>query len=175
VRLAVCGAGDAYVLGASTPLWGVDDAVTWQLRLLGIVYRHRRTIWLRGNSILLGCVMTEIGVDIIEIASIEAAIERHGDRFLRRLYTEREIEKYCDRVPSLATRFAAKEAIMKVLGTGYRGVGWHDMEILSDRRGKPVVYLHRRARERAEALGIRSVTVSLSDSKEYAVAVALGN
>ncbi len=119
--------------------------------------------------------MAEIGVDVIEIARIAGAIERYGGRFLRRLYTDREIEKYCDRVPSLATRFAAKEAVMKVLGTGYRGVGWHDIEILSDPRGKPVVYLHRRARERAETLGIRSVSVSLSDSKEYAVAVALGN
>ncbi len=119
--------------------------------------------------------MAEIGVDVIEISRIEGAIARHGERFLRRLYTPREIEKYRDRIPSLATRFAAKEAIMKVLGTGYRGVGWHDIEILSDRRGKPVVYLHRGARERAYALGIRSVTVSLSDSREYAVAVALGN
>ncbi|MBN1152936.1 MAG: holo-ACP synthase [Dehalococcoidia bacterium] len=119
--------------------------------------------------------MAEIGVDIIEIPRIAAAIERYGGRFLRRIYTDREIEQYRNRVPSLATRFAAKEAVMKVLGTGFRGVGWHDIEILSDPRGKPVVYLHGKARARAEALGIRSITVSLSDSKEYAVAMALGN
>ena len=119
--------------------------------------------------------MAEIGVDIIEIPRIAGAIDRFGDRFLRRIYTEREIEKYHNRVPSLATRFAAKEAVMKVLGTGFRGIGWHDIEILSDSRGKPVVLLHGRAQARAEALGIRSVTVSLSDSKEYAVAMALGN
>ncbi len=119
--------------------------------------------------------MAEIGVDIIEIPRIVAAIDRFGDRFLRRIYTEREIAKYRDRVPSLATRFAAKEAVMKTLGTGFRGIGWHDIEILSDPRGKPVVFLHGRALARAEALGIRSVTVSLSDSKEYAVAMALGN
>jgi len=119
--------------------------------------------------------MAEIGVDVIEIGRIAGAIERYGERFLRRVYTAREIETYRDRVPSLATRFAAKEAVMKVLGTGYRGVSWHDIEILSDLRGKPVVTLHGRALARAEALGVRSISVSLSDSKEYAVAVALGN
>ncbi len=119
--------------------------------------------------------MAEIGVDIIEIPRIAGAIERYGDRFLRRVYTPREIEKYRNRIPSLATRFAAKEAVVKVLGCGFRGVGWQDVEILSDARGKPVVVLHGRAKERAEALGIRSIAVSLSDSKEYAVAMALGN
>ncbi len=120
-------------------------------------------------------LMAEIGADIIEIARIAGAIDRFGERFLRRVYTEREIENYHDRIPSLATRFAAKEAVMKVLGTGYRGVGWHDIEILSSSRGKPMVVLHGRALARAEALGVRSVTVSLSDCKEYAMAVALGN
>jgi len=119
--------------------------------------------------------VTEIGVDLIEIPRIAGAIERFGDRFLRRVYTEREIAKYRDRVSSLASRFAAKEAVMKVLGTGVRGVGWHDIEILSDERGKPVVFLHGRAAERAQAIGISSIAVSLSDSKENAVAVALGN
>jgi len=119
--------------------------------------------------------MAEIGVDIIEIPRIAGAIERYGDRFLHRIYTQREIDSYRNRIPSLATRFAAKEAVMKVLGTGFRGIGWHDIEILSDPRGKPVVMLHGRAQARAEAVGIRSVTVSLSDSKEYAVAMALGN
>jgi holo-[acyl-carrier protein] synthase len=119
--------------------------------------------------------MAEIGVDIIEIPRIAGAIERYGDRFLKRVYTAHEIARYRNRVPSLATRFAAKEAVMKVLGCGFRGVGWHDIEILSDPRGKPVVFLHGRAQVRAEALGIREVTVSLSDSKEYAVAMALGN
>ncbi len=119
--------------------------------------------------------MAEIGVDIIEILRIASAIERYGDRFLKRVYTPLEIERYRSRTPSLATRFAAKEAVMKVLGTGFRGVCWHDIEILSDSRGKPVVNLHGRAQERAQCLGIRSITVSLSDSKEYAVAMALGN
>jgi len=119
--------------------------------------------------------MAEIGVDIIEIPRIARAIDRLGERFLRRIYTDRELQRYRNRVPSLATRFAAKEAIMKVLGTGFRGLSWQEIEILSAPSGKPVVHLHGKARTRAEALGIRSVTVSLSDSKEYAVAMAIGN
>lgn len=118
--------------------------------------------------------MTEIGVDIIEIYRIAEAIERFGERFLRRVYTEREITAYRSRTSSLATRFAAKEAVMKTLGTGMRGVSWKDIEILSAESGKPVVHLHGRALERFESLGLKSMTVSLSDSKEYAVVVALG-
>ena len=119
--------------------------------------------------------MTEIGVDIIEIPRIAEAIERFGERFLRRVYTEREVAAYRKRTSSLATRFAAKEAVMKVLGTGMRGVSWHDIEILSAESGKPVVHLHGRALERFRTLGLQSITVSLSDSKEHAVAVALGS
>ncbi len=119
--------------------------------------------------------MPEIGVDIIEIPRIEEAIERFGDRFLRRVYTSAEIEKYRKRPSSLATRFAAKEAIMKVLGTGMRGVSWKDIEILSAPSGKPEVHLYGRAAERCATLGLTTITVSLSDSKEHAVAVALGS
>jgi holo-[acyl-carrier protein] synthase len=119
--------------------------------------------------------VAEIGVDIIEIPRIEEAIARFGDRFLRRVYTDAEITTYRTRPSSLACRFAAKEAVMKVLGTGYRGVGWHDIEILSEVSGKPVVFLHGRAKERAAAIGLTGITISLSDSKEHAVAVALGN
>ena len=119
--------------------------------------------------------MTEIGVDIVEIPRIAEAIERFGERFLRRVYTEREVTAYRKRTSSLATRFAAKEAVMKVLGTGMRGVSWHDIEILSTESGRPVVHLSGRALERFESLGLESMTVSLSDSREYAMAVALGN
>jgi len=119
--------------------------------------------------------MTEIGVDIIEIPRIAEAIERFGERFLRRVYTEHEVTAYRNRTSSLATRFAAKEAVMKALGTGMRAVGWHDIEILSTESGRPVVHLSGRALERFEALGLESMTVSLSDSRDYAVAVALGS
>ena len=114
------------------------------------------------------------GIDIVEISRIGAAIDSWGDRFLKRIYTESEI-KYCrGYVPELAVRFAGKEAVMKALGTGYRGVSWRDIEILPDRRGAPLVYLNGSARSRAHELGIEGLTITLSHSKEYAVASVVG-
>jgi len=90
-----------------------------------------------------------VGVDIIEIERIEAVLRRHGERFLQRVYTPAE-RAYCrGRVPELAARFAAKEAVSKALGTGLRGIAWQEMEILGDERGKPLVNLHGRAKARA--------------------------
>ena len=114
-----------------------------------------------------------VGVDIIEIERIEAVLRRHGQRFLQRVYTPAE-QVYCrGRVPELAVRFAAKEAISKALGTGMRGIAWREMEILGDERGKPVVHLHGRARARAEELGLSEFAVSLSHSRDYAVAFVM--
>jgi len=114
------------------------------------------------------------GIDIMEIARIEEAINSLGDRFLKRIYTEGEI-KYCrGHVPELAVRFAGKEAVMKALGTGVRGVFWRDIEILPDQRGAPLVYLNGSARSRADELGIRELAITLSHSREYAVASVVG-
>ena len=114
-----------------------------------------------------------VGVDIIEIERIKAALRRYGERFLRRVYTPAE-QAYCrGRVPELAVRFAAKEAISKALGTGMRGIAWQEMEILGDQRGKPLVHLHGRARARAEELGLSEFAVSLSHSRDYAVAFVM--
>jgi len=111
-----------------------------------------------------------VGVDIIEIERIEGVLRRHGQRFLQRVYTPAE-QAYCrGRVPELAARFAAKEAVSKALGTGLRGIAWREMEILGDERGKPLVCLHGRARARAEELGLSEFAVSLSHSRDYAVA-----
>ena len=93
--------------------------------------------------------MHSVGVDIIEIPRVAEALARWGDRFLRRVYTSREVAFCRGRVPELAARFAAKEAVSKALGTGMRGVAWREIEVCPDRRGKPHVYLHGRARERA--------------------------
>ena len=92
------------------------------------------------------------------------------DSFLRRVYTEFEIAYCRGRIRELAVRFAAKEAMMKALGTGIRGVGWREIEILADRRGKPLVYLHGRARKRAEAIGLGQPEVSLTHSEDMALA-----
>jgi len=114
--------------------------------------------------------MYRVGVDIIEIARIRGVIDRRGQRFLRRIYTEAELEFCRGRVPELAARFAAKEAVMKALGTGRRGVSWRDIEILPNHRNAPLVHLHGRARRRARRLGITELAISLSHSRENAVA-----
>jgi holo-[acyl-carrier protein] synthase len=115
-----------------------------------------------------------VGIDMIAIPRVRAAIERHEGRFLRRVYTPEEVAFCRGRVPELAARFAAKEAVMKALGTGARGVGWRDIEVLPDRRGKPLVYLYGRARARAETIGLRALDVSLTHEHDLAVAAVVG-
>ena len=88
------------------------------------------------------------GVDIIEIERIERALAKFGGRFLGRVYTPLEAAFCRGRVSELAARFAAKEAVMKALGTGARGVAWREIEVLPNHRGKPLVYLHGRAAKR---------------------------
>jgi holo-[acyl-carrier protein] synthase len=118
-------------------------------------------------------VGTSVGVDIIEIERVAAVIERWRERFLTRVYTEAEL-RYCrGRIPELAVRFAGKEAITKALGTGILGLAWREMEILADPLGKPVVRLHGRARARAESVGLVQFAISLSHSRDYAVAMVV--
>ena len=116
--------------------------------------------------------MTELttGVDIIEISRVGRVLELYGIRFLRRIYTPDEIEYCRGRAPNLAARFAAKEATMKALGTGVRGVAWKDIEVIRQPSGAPSIKLHGRAKARARRLGVREIALSLSHSREYAVA-----
>jgi holo-[acyl-carrier-protein] synthase len=116
-----------------------------------------------------------IGTDIIEIGRIREAKKRYGSRFLHRVYTADEIKSYGHIVPLLAASFAGKEAVMKVLGTGARGVAWREIEVLLYKSGKPHVRLNGRAVKAAEKLGIKEIDISMSDSKEYATAVAIGS
>ena len=119
--------------------------------------------------------MLTTGVDLVEIARIERALNNHGDRFLKRVFTPNEI-LYCrGRVAEIAARFAAKEAVSKALGVGLRalardGIYWKDVEVTGDRRGKPIVRLFGRAAERAEELGLAEWSVSLTHTKEHAMA-----
>lgn len=115
-----------------------------------------------------------VGVDIIEIDRVEDVIRRHGDRFLKRIYTPDEIAHCRGRVAELAARFAAKEAVMKALGTGVRGVSWKDIEVLPNRRGKPLVFLYGRGAERAKTIELRGLEISLTHSKLYAIASVVG-
>ncbi len=115
-----------------------------------------------------------VGVDIIEIERVEAALKRFGARFLGRVYTAVEVAFCRGRVHELAARFAAKEAVMKALGTGTHGVGWRDIEVLPNRRGKPLVYLYGRAKERAERIGLRALDISLTHERDFAIASVVG-
>ena len=114
------------------------------------------------------------GVDIIEIPRIGRVAERYGHRFLRRIYTDREIAYCRGRPPQLASRFAAKEAVMKALGTGIRGVRWRDIEVVRHRGQAPAIELRGTALARAQRLGIDHLAVALSHSEQYAVAFVVG-
>ncbi|MBM3190747.1 MAG: holo-[acyl-carrier-protein] synthase [Chloroflexi bacterium] len=115
------------------------------------------------------------GVDMIEISRIGRAVARWGERFLAHVYTPAEV-RYCrGRVPELAARFAAKEAISKALGTGLVGISCTEMEVLGDRWGKPQVTLYGRALARAQRLGLSEWAISLSHCHEYAVALVVAS
>ena len=113
------------------------------------------------------------GIDIVEIARIERAIVRHGDRFCRRFYTSQEIT-FCEgRATSLAGRFAVKEAVAKALGTGIGDFNWTDIEVVCDGRGKPELVLHNRARELSIAHGLTTWSISLSHTDTHAIGLAV--
>jgi len=118
--------------------------------------------------------MQYVGVDIIEIGRIEKVANRWGETFFRRIYTEPELMLCREKPSSLAVRFAGKEAVMKALGTGVRGVSWKEIEILAESSGKPLVHLHGKAQKRARQLGLQNLAISLSHSKEYAIAFVVG-
>jgi len=110
------------------------------------------------------------GVDLIEIERIANIVERHGLRYLERVYTPAELDLCGDSVESLAVRFAAKEAVAKALGCGIGVVSWQEIEILHDNQNAPVLILHGNATQIAAELGLRSWSISLSHSREYAIA-----
>ena len=101
--------------------------------------------------------------------------EQYGERFLHRIYTEREIAYCRGRAPQLASRFAAKEATMKALGTGVRGIRWRDIEVVRGRGQAPRIELHGTAQSRADRLGLTDIALSLSHSRDFAVASVVGD
>jgi holo-[acyl-carrier protein] synthase len=115
-----------------------------------------------------------IGIDLVDIARIEQVFKRRGDRFRVRVFTDGEIS-YCERrgskLASYAARFAAKEAVMKALGTGWsEGVGWREIEVVSGPGGAPAIQLHGRALERMREMGATRAHVSLTHSGNLAIA-----
>ena len=117
---------------------------------------------------------TELGIDIVRVERIAAALGRFGERFTARILRPSEAAYVRSRPETLAGRWAAKEAVSKVLGLGVRGVGWRDIEIERLPTGQPAVRLHGRARRRADQLGLGRVAVSISHESDYAVAIAYG-
>jgi len=119
-------------------------------------------------------VIIGMGVDIAEVDRIRVAIERHGEVFLRRLYTAQERE-YCERFKNkyerYAGRFAAKEAAMKALGTGWRrGVRWVDLEVVREEGGRPTLALAGEAGKIAQQLGVKHIALSITHTESQALA-----
>jgi holo-[acyl-carrier protein] synthase len=118
--------------------------------------------------------MLRVGTDLIEIDRIEDAVHRWGERFLEKIFTPQERAVYSERISSLAARFAAKEATSKALGTGLMTeIPWTDIEVLSGPSGEPGLYLHGRARDIADRLGLNEWALSLSHSGSHALAVVV--
>jgi holo-[acyl-carrier protein] synthase len=119
-------------------------------------------------------VIAGLGVDMEEIGRVGDAIKRHGRTFLERIFTPAEIaycERHRDAVERYAGRFAAKEATMKALGTGWgKGVRWRDIEVTRQPGGRPTIVLHGVAREHAERMGARHVSLSITHTGNFAFA-----
>ena len=118
------------------------------------------------------------GIDLVECARLQGVIDRHGDNFLNRVFTPDELA-YCDgrkrRIEHLAARFAAKEAVMKVLGTGWtNGIRWTDIEVSNDPAGRPEIRLTGRCNSIASQLGIDRVLISITHTPGHAMASAIG-
>jgi holo-[acyl-carrier protein] synthase len=118
-------------------------------------------------------MILKTGIDIIEITRIKVALERHGERFLKRVFTELEVLECRGRAEALAVRFAAKEAASKALGTGIGPISWRDVETLHKWSGEPYQVLHGNAKKIAGELGLVCWAVSLSHSRENAIAVVV--
>lgn len=117
---------------------------------------------------------TEVGIDIIKVARIRDTLAKFGPRFSSRVLTPGEQRYVRDRPETFAGRWAAKEAVSKVLGLGVRGIGWKEIEIERLPTGQPAVRLHGRAEQRAAQLGMGRIALSISHESDYAVAIAFG-
>ncbi|MGE0407577.1 MAG: holo-ACP synthase [Candidatus Korobacteraceae bacterium] len=114
------------------------------------------------------------GIDLVEVPRVAATLARFPQRFLKRVFTEGEI-RYCDskqnRAERYAARFAAKEAALKAIGTGWkRGISWRDVEVSREPGGRPTILFHGKAAGFAERLGVRRASLSLSHTREHAIA-----
>jgi len=122
-------------------------------------------------------VIVGIGIDLAEVDRIREAIERHGQRFIQRIYTEKEIayvERKANKYERYAARFAAKEAGMKAIGTGWkRGVRWRDFEVTNLPSGRPTLQFHGEAAKFAEHLGVRNIALSITHTAAEGMAIVI--
>jgi holo-[acyl-carrier protein] synthase len=148
--------------------------VVCRLRTVLELGRPRRTMACPTVNLGVDLMIVGTGVDLAEVPRIRAAIERYGRRFVERIYTPAEIayvERKANRYERFAARFAAKEAGMKAIGTGWRrGVRWQDFEVANLPSGKPTLRFHGQAARFAEALGVKSVALSLTHTAELGMA-----
>ena len=117
--------------------------------------------------------MLNTGVDLIEVRRIEEAVEKQGARFLERIYTSKELALCGDNMPSLAGRFAAKEAVAKALCTGIGDVEWTDIEVLRGPNKEPILHLHGRAKKVAKQKKLKEWSISISHTHEHAIAMVV--
>ena len=117
------------------------------------------------------------GIDLVDFPRIEDMVRRHGERFLNRVFTEAEqayAEAHRNKIETLAGRFAAKEAVLKLIGTGWRGkIAWTDVEVVNNSQGQPHVKLEGEVQKIARSLGISEITVSITHTANFAMASAV--
>jgi len=122
-------------------------------------------------------VIVGLGIDLLEVSSIRRALESHGERFTDRVFTASEVadcRKRADRAQALGARFAAKEACLKALGTGWaQGLGFQQVEVIRTDGGRPEIRLHGNAEARARTLGVRAIHVSLTHQRSMVAAVVV--
>jgi holo-[acyl-carrier protein] synthase len=117
------------------------------------------------------------GIDLVDFDRIEQMLNRHGQHFLERVFTSAE-QKYAssnrNQIEKLAGRFAAKEAVLKLIGTGWRGsIGWTDIEVINDSSGRPIVQLSGQVKKISETLGISQISISITHTANFAIASAV--
>jgi holo-[acyl-carrier protein] synthase len=113
------------------------------------------------------------GVDLVEVDRLRDVAERHAGHFLQRVFTAQELDEARGSYPTLAGRFAAKEAVSKALGTGIGAIAWREIEILRGPEREPVLHLHGEAERQAQACGLHTWSISLSHTREHAVAIVV--
>lgn len=119
--------------------------------------------------------MIQVGVDLVETSRIKSLLVRYGERFSRRIYTTRELEACRNHPERLAARFAAKEAVAKSLGTGIGPISWREIEVINDVKGKPSLVLYGAAAETAANLGLTEWAISLSHTRDQAIAFVVAS